>query len=253
MLPARLSRGLRVPFTGFAYLRQHPALWPFVLPAALVNVLITGVALAVLIVAWVLLVGWVLPMFGEGVWQTLLKVLVLISTVMVVVGLTVLFWLLMQNVIAGHLLSKLAERVEAKLGLKPGEIASVPFAWQVRDGAVDTAVVAGIHGSAFALQFLPVVGTLVGVPAALLADALVFGSDFMSHPLKLRGMSFAQRRAFIRRHLSETMGIGMVTLPLGLVPVLGGFVTAAALVGTVLLHRELAEAAGPAQQPAPAR
>ena len=242
---SRLSRGLSVPFAGLAYLRKHPKLWPYLLPAALVNVLITGFALAVLIVAAVVLWGWVLPAFGEGWWQATLMVLAIVGIAAVVIGITMACWMLFQNIIAGHLLSKLAARVERELGIEDGRIASVPFVWQVKDGALDTALVVGIHGTAFVIGLIPVLGTLAGLFAALAADALVMGNDFMGHPMKLRGMAFSERRDFVRRHLPETMGIGLVTLPLGIVPVVGGFVAAFSLVGTVLLYRELVEGVSP--------
>lgn len=238
----RFVRGLKVPLDGFAYVRRHPRLWPFLLPAALVNVLITGFALAILIITTILLVSWVAPVFGDGAWQTFLLVLTIVGVAAVVIGLTFVFWILFQNIIAGHLLSKLAERVEMQLGIDKDQLTSVPFSWQVKDGAIDTAMVVGIHGVAFMLQFIPLLGTLVGLFAAVSADALILGNDFLSHPMKLRGQRFAQRRDFVRRHLPETFGIGAVTLPLGLIPIFGGFVSAMSLVGTVRLYRELIEA-----------
>lgn len=237
----RFLRGTRVPFDGFAYLRKHPSLWPLVLPAALVNVFITGAALLVLVMLAVVLVGYVHPMFGEGFWQWVFEILVIIAIIVVVVGLTIVCWLLMQNIIGGHLLSKLAERVERQLGLAEDQIAPVPFSRQVKDGVYDTTLVLGIHGLAFAAQFVPVVGTMVAVPAALMADAYVFGSDFLNHPMNLRGMTFAQRRAMIRKHLPETVGIGVMTLPLGLIPIVGGLVMAGSVIGAVLLYRELSD------------
>ncbi|MFN3166925.1 MAG: EI24 domain-containing protein [Phycisphaeraceae bacterium] len=241
MAITRFLRGTRAPFDGFAYLRRHPSLWPFVLPAALVNVFITGAALLVLVLLAIVLINYVVPMFGDGFWQTVLMVLVIVAVVAVVVGLTVVCWLLMQNIISGHLLSKLAERVEHQLGLGEDAIRPVPFVRQVTDGVYDTALVLGIHGAAFAIQFVPVLGAAVGVPAALAADAYVFGSDFINHPLNLRGMSFKERRAFIRRHTAETVGVGAVTLPLGLIPVVGGLVMACSVIGAVRLYRELSE------------
>jgi len=243
MAISRFLRGARVPFDGFAYLRKHPTLWPFVLPAALVNVFITGAALVVLVLLAIVLINWVVPMFGDGFWQTVLMVLVIVAVVAVVVGLTIVCWLLMQNIISGHLLSKLAERVEKQLGLGEDEINAVPFVRQVTDGVYDTALVLGIQGAAFAVQFVPGIGTLVGVPAALAADAYVFGSDFLNHPLNLRGMSFKERRAFIRKHTAETIGVGALSLPLGLIPLVGGLVMACSVIGAVRLYRELSEKA----------
>lgn len=238
-MSTRFQRGLSTPFRGFAYLREHRHLWPFVLPAALVNVLITGAALVVLVLVAIVLVAWVHPMFGSGVWAIVLEVLVIAAVVGVVLGLTLVCWMLMQNIIAGHLMSKLAQRVEKDLGIDEGAIASVPFRRQVIDGGLDTGLLLGIHTAGLAVQFIPGVGTLVGVPMVFVGDAWVLGSDFLAHPLNLRGKTFRQRQAFLRKHAHEAVGIGAVVAPLGLIPLVGGLVAACAVIGAVLLYREL--------------
>jgi uncharacterized protein involved in cysteine biosynthesis len=235
------QEGLATPFRGFAHLRRHPHLWPFVIPAALVNVLITGAALLVLVLVAVALVAWVHPMFGDGVWAIVLEVIVIAAVVLVVLGLTLVCWLLMQNIIAGHLLSKLAERVERDLGIDEGAIASVPFRRQVIDGALDTGLLLSINGAGFLIQLVPGIGTVVGVPLVFIGDAWVLGSDFLAHPLNLRGRTFAERQRFLRRHGRVTVGIGAVVVPLGLIPIVGGLVTACTVIGAVLLYRELEE------------
>jgi len=238
-MSTRFQRGLSTPLRGFTYLRERKHLWPYVLPAALVNVLITGAALLVLVLVAVALVAWVHPMFGEGVWAIVLEVLVIAAVAVVVLGLTLVFWMLMQNIIAGHLLSKLAQRVEQDLGIDEGVIASVPFRRQVVDGGLDTGLLLGINLAGMAVQLIPGVGTLVGVPLVFIGDAWVLGSDFLAHPLNLRGKTFSERQAFLRKHSHETVGIGAVVAPLGLIPVLGGLVTCCAVVGAVQLYREL--------------
>ena len=170
LMSTRFQRGLSTPFRGFAYLREHKHLWPYVLPAALVNVLITGVALAVLVLVAVALVAWVHPMFGSGTWAIVLEVIVIAAVVLVVLGLTLVCWMLMQNIIAGHLMSKLAERVEKDLGIADGEIASVRFRRQVVDGGLDTGLLLGINLVGFAIQLVPGVGTVVGVPMVFIGD-----------------------------------------------------------------------------------
>lgn len=234
------QRGFATPFRGFSYLRERRHLWPFVLPAALVNVFITGAALAVLVLVAIVLIAWVHPMFGGGLWAVVLEVVVIAAVVVFVLGLTLLCWLLMQNIIAGHLMSKLAERVERELGVEDGTLASVPFRRQVIDGGLDTVMLLSINGAGLLIQFVPVVGTVVGVPLVFLGDAWVLGGDFLAHPLNLRGQTFGERQRFLRRHWRETVGVGSAVVPLGLVPVVGGLVAACAVVGAVLLHRELA-------------
>lgn len=243
-MSTRFQRGLSTPLRGFVYLRERKHLWPYVLPAALVNVLITGAALLVLVLVAIALVTWVHPMFGGGAWAVVLEVLVIVAVVLVVLGLTLVCWMLMQNIIAGHLMSKLAQRVEKDLGIGEGVIASVPFRRQVVDGGLDTGLLLGIHAAGFAAQLIPGVGAVVGVPMVVIADAWVLGSDFLAHPLNLRGKTFGERQAFLRRHAHETVGIGAVVAPLGLVPLLGGLVACCAVVGAVELYRELEAADG---------
>ncbi|MEM9415918.1 MAG: EI24 domain-containing protein [Planctomycetota bacterium] len=233
------QRGFATPFRGFSYLRKHQHLWPFVLPAALVNVFITGAALAVLVVVAIILVAWVHPMFGDGFWAVVLEVVVIAAVVVVVLGLTLLCWMLMQNIIAGHLMSKLAERVERDLGVDADTIASVPFARQVTDGVLDTGLLLAINTTGLLIQFIPGVGAVIGVPLVFIGDAWVLGSDFLAHPLNLRGRTFSDRQRFLRRHWRETVGVGSAVAPLGLIPVLGGLVAACTVVGAVLLYREL--------------
>lgn len=240
-MTSRFQRGLATPFRGFKHLRAHPHLWPFVIPAALVNVLITGAALVVLVLVAFALVAWVHPMFGEGVWAVVLEVIVIVAVVLVVLALTLICWMLMQNIIAGHLLSKLAERVERDLGIDDGEIASVPFRRQVIDGGLDTGLLLTINTAGFLIQLIPGIGTVIGVPLVFIGDAWVLGSDFLAHPLNLRGQTFTQRQTYLRKHAHETVGIGAVVAPLGLIPVVGGLVTACAVIGAVLLYRELEE------------
>lgn len=244
-MSSRIQRGLATPFRGFSHLRRYPHLWPFVIPAALVNLFITGAALAVLVLVAVALVVWVHPMFGGGFWAVVLEVVVIAAVALIVLGLTLVCWVLMQNIIAGHLLSKLAERVEHDLGIDPGAIASVPFRRQVTDGLLDTGLILTINIAGFLVQFIPGIGTLVGVPLVFLGDAWVLGSDYLAHPLNLRGRTFGERQKYLRAHTPETIGIGAVVLPLGLVPVLGGLVSACTVIGAVLLYREMEQEDAP--------
>jgi|GEM_PF-3571126 len=234
-------RGLYTPFRGIGFLCKNKSFWAWVLPPALVNTAITLVALVVLVALSWLLIDWVYPLFGTGFWQWVFKWLAVIGVVLAVLGLTVVVWLILINVCAGYLLSVLAGRVERRLGLREDEIHPVPLTQEVKEAVIETSRVLGIHGLAFAAQFIPVVGTAVSVPVVLLADAYIFGGEFLNYPMGVRGLSLEERTVFIRRHRAEAVGMGSTILPLGLVPIVGGFMMAFATVGAVLLYRELVE------------
>jgi len=72
----RYTHGLRAPFRGMGLLRQHPKLWAWVLPPALVNTLITLLALVGIVVFSWMLIEWVWPMYGDTFWQWVYKITV---------------------------------------------------------------------------------------------------------------------------------------------------------------------------------
>lgn len=238
----RYFKGLRAPLDGLGYLRQNKSLWAWVLPPALVNTLVTiGVLVGAVVLAW-MLIAWAWPMYGDSLWQWVFKLAAAIGIVLGVIGLAVVLWLILISVCVGYLLGLLAERVEKKLGLDESQISPMSLVRETGEALIESGKILSIHGVAFLMQFIPVVGTVVSVPAALLADAYVLGGEVMGYPMGVRGMTLKERSVFIKAHRLETVGLGSAVLPTSFVPVLGGFVMCFATIGAVLLYRELSEA-----------
>jgi len=238
-LLTRYFKGLYAPVRGLGYLRANRSLWKWVLPPALVNTLITVLALggAVALSWW--LIGWAWPMYGDSLWQWVAKVFAAVGIVLGVIGLMVVVWLILTSLCAGYLLGVLAGRVEKQLGLSEAEVHDISLVREGVEATAETAVVLGIHGGAMVAQFVPVLGTVVSVPIVLVTDAFVLGWEIMGQPMGVRGMTLKERAAFIKRHRPETLGLGSAVLPAVLVPVVGGFVMCFATIGAVLLYREL--------------
>ena len=235
----RYMHGLRSPLRGLGLLREHKKLWLWVFPPAIINTLITLLALVmVVMLSWVL-IDWVWPMYGSSFWQWVYKITVSIAIVLGVIGLTAVAWLILTSVCVGFLLSILAERVEKTLGLAEEEVYEISLVREGIEAALETSVVVTIHAAAFLAQFVPVIGTAVSVPAVLITDAFVFGWEIMSYPMGVRGLTLKQRAAFIRKHRPETVGLGTTVLPTAIIPIVGGLVMCFATIGAVLLYRDL--------------
>lgn len=237
----RYTRGFRATFRGFNYLRKNKGLLLWVLPPALVNTLITILALVMLISLswWLISIVW--PMYGDTFWQWVFKISVSIGIVLGVIAATAVVWLILTGIVAGYLLGVLAGRVERRLGLDEDEIHDISLIREGTEALLETSVIITIHALAFLAQFVPVVGTMVAMPAVLITDAFVFGWEIMSHPMGVRGMTLKERSAFIKRHRPETLGLGSTVLPTAIIPIVGGFVMCFATIGAVLLYRELIE------------
>ena len=57
--------------------------------------------------------------------------------------------------------------------------------------------------------------------------------------MELRGTRWLDRQAFAKKHLGATVGLGIVVTGLMLIPIVGALFQTTAVVGAVLLHREL--------------
>lgn len=236
---SRYTRGLFAPFRGLGHLRRNKVLWLWAIPPALVNTLITLLALTLLVwLSW-LAVGYVWQLYGSGFWQWVWRIAASIAAVIGVIGATLVVWLMLVNICAGYLLGILAEKVEKRLGLGQDEVYALSLVRETGDAVVESGKMLTIHGVALLMQFVPVIGAVVALPAVLIADAYLFGSEFFSYPMGVRGKTFKERSAFIRAHRAETLGIGTTILPVTLIPIVGGFMMSFATVGAVLLYREI--------------
>lgn len=87
------------------------------------------------------------------------------------------------------------------------------------------------------LAMLPIVGPFLAAPLA----AALLAVQQTEVPLARRGLDFAQRLAWHRRYLPESLGFGLAALVLLLVPCAGLLVTAAVAAGGTFLVLEFEE------------
>ena len=152
-------------------------------------------------------------------------------------------WVMLNGILCGHYHGRLARQVELRLGMRPEDMKELSLRYQVGDTLRDFGALLVINGGFLLLNFVPVLGTVVGTAGALYFDSFIFGMDYLDFPLALRGLRRAEKRAFGRRHRAHTVGLGAAIFLFNLVPVVGSVVLSTAAAGAVLLHRRL-QAAG---------
>lgn len=232
--------GLAVPWIGLRYMMRHPALWRYGVFPVLVNLLITGFLLILLIAAG----GWffvtIHPKFGEGAWWLLAEVLAAALVVVVVFGLAVVAWMVLQGILCGHFYGRLAEQVELQLGMRREEIKDVPFGVQVADTFRDVSSLILVNAGCLVVQIIPGLGTVVGLASSYYFTCFTLGLEYWEYPLALRGLRRGEMREFARRHRAQTLGLGTMVTLMALVPLVNAVLLTTAVTGAVLLHRRLA-------------
>jgi uncharacterized protein involved in cysteine biosynthesis len=236
---AELYLGLAAPWRGLGYLQDHPALWRYgILPVAL-NILVTLLVLAGVAASAVALAVYIHPRFADSVLGWVGEVLTLLGLLVAAVGASVVGWLIFGALLTDHFNGLLARRIELSLGTPPAELRELPVLWQMADALWTAAVLLVINAGLLLLNCLPVIGSIIAIPLAVIVDGYVFGRDYLDYPLSLRGWPRPQKHQFARQHWPAMIGLGTTVLLANLVPVLGGILLTTAVVGAVLMYRDL--------------
>lgn len=232
--------GFGASFRGLGYMLEHRSLWRYAIWPTALNVAITLAVFAGLVVAAVGVLAWRLADgLPSGWWPITLELLIAGALLIGVLSLTLVVGWLLQGILLGYFYSKLALRVEQELGIGDEELGEVPLKIEIIDTLIDTALLLLVLGGFLVLQLIPVIGTLVGLAGWLYGNWYILGRDTLDHPLNLRGQRRAERRGFARRHKGAVLGLGCIVFLLTLVPIAGAMMQTTAVVGAVLLHREL--------------
>jgi CysZ protein len=233
------GRGFAAPWLGFAYLCKHPALWLYGIVPVLLNLVITAFVLTILIGAAIAFMTYLHPKFPEGTWGILLEIVTALGLLVATGTLAFVVWILMLGILVGHSLGRLAKRVELQLGTPPDQLQDIPWMYQVVDSFRDVGMLIVINGGTLLLHLIPGLGSVLAVAVSLYFDSLLFGAEVFDYPLMLRGMRRDEKWRFLKAHRPYTLGIGFVTLVVGMIPLIGPIFMTTATVGAVLLYHEL--------------
>jgi CysZ protein len=231
--------GFAAPCHGFVFLCKRPRLWRYVIVPVLLNLVITVFVLALLLAAAVAYIAHVHPAFSEGWWGILLEFVTALSLLVAAATLALVVWLLLLGIFVGHSLGLLAKRVERELGTPEDQLHDIPWGHQIVDACRDVAMLIAINGATLLLHLIPLVGSVLAVGLSLYFDSLLFGAEVFDYPLSLRGKRRDEKWKFLKARRPYVIGLGLATLLIGLVPLIGPIFMTTATVGAVLLYHDL--------------
>lgn len=231
--------GLAVPWAGLRYMSKNVSLWRYGILPVIVNLLITGLLLAFLIGAGVYFCVAIHPKFGEGWMWLLAEVAVVAMLAIAVLATTVAAWLMLQSILCGYFYDQLARQVESQLGISPGQLKDVALWSQATDSLRDVSQLLLINAGCFLVQFIPGIGTVLGVCGSYYFTCYTLGLEYFDYPLALRGYRRAEKLAFARRHRFHVLGLGTAVAVLVIIPIINAVFLTTAVTGAVLLNRRL--------------
>lgn len=252
---SELTTGLRDVGRGFDFVKRHPSLWKWILAPSVITLLLLIAAIVGVAALTEPLVTWVtshLPSFLEAIAGVIL-------TIVVVAGLSLaalLVFVSVAGMVAGPFNELLSEAVEERLTGKP----SGPFSLAA---FLRGAVLGILHGLRrlvvalvgivllFALGLIPVVGTIAAGVIGLWMAARGAAYDAYDSVLSRREMAYRDKLAYLDRHRSRTLGLGITIAGMLLVPGLNLVALGLGAVGATLATHDLeARKAQPTQNSA---
>jgi CysZ protein len=217
----QLATGIHDVGRGLAVLRAHPALWKWVVAPAVVTLLVLVAAIAAIVhlvhpvAAWISeRLGWVASIAG-GV------LTLVVTAVLACVGLLV--FTQVAGMIAGPFNEQLSERVESVLtGRPPSPFSLRELAHGAALGVVHSArrIAAALVGVAlvFVVGLVPVIGAVAAVVLAAWFTATAAAYDCYDAVFGRRAMAYRDKLAYLARHRSRTLGLGLAVAGMLLVP-----------------------------------
>jgi CysZ protein len=215
---AAFGDGFTSPWIGCRYMWQQPALWRYGLIPFVLNLLVTGMLLAMLVAVAGYCIVVLHPTFADGWLGRTLEVLVILAVLIVAFGLSAIVWVILQGIFCGHFYAKLAEQVELRLGMKREDIQEIAFSHQILDTLSDAGFLVGVNLGLLLLHCVPGVGSVIGAAGSYYFTCTTLGLDYFEYPLALRGKRRSEMKAFARRHRAHTLGMGTGVAVVSFVP-----------------------------------
>jgi uncharacterized protein involved in cysteine biosynthesis len=231
--------GFMAPWRGLSHILTTRGLWVWAAAPFLVSLVIYVMALGVYVYGEWKMIGWMWDWFSEGFWGTAFKWFSVIGAI--VAGALAVFAiaLAVNEGVNGFFLTRLARKTEVLLGVEEGELKDVSVMEGAVDVAKDLAGMIGVNLLLLGVGFIPVAGVLVAIPLGLYFNSFRLGVEFLELPMGLRGMRRSEIVMFAKINSHHTLGLGMVMVLAGFVPLVGPMLAPSAAVGAVLLYRKI--------------
>ena len=240
---SELTTGLHDVGRGFDFVKRHPSLWKWILAPSVITLLLLIAAVVGVAALTEPLVTWVtshLPSF-------LASIAGVILTIVVVLGLSLaalLVFVSVAGMVAGPFNELLSEAVEERLTGTPG----APFSLAAFLRGAMLGVLHGLRRVAvslvgivllFALGLIPVIGTIAAGLIGLWLAARGAAYDAYDSVLSRREMAYRDKLAYLDRHRSRSLGLGITIAGMLLVPGLNLVALGLGAVGATLAAHDL--------------
>lgn len=188
------------------------------------------------------LVLWLTP-FVEGGPEWLATSLRLLLGVTIVAGAAVLMVLMFAGVslaVGAPIYDRIAAAVDAELGIRPDLAGHENSVWASIGNALKLLIIAiPISLGVFLVSLIPFVGSVLGAVLGAFAGGRALALEMTAGAMDARGVSAADHRKLVGGQRAKTMGFGVATYLLLLVPVIAIVAMPVATVAGVLMARDL--------------
>ncbi|MBT3218108.1 MAG: hypothetical protein HN348_03380 [Proteobacteria bacterium] len=238
-------RGFLYPFRGFAFLRQHPVLLPWViLPTLMTAAMIIIAAWATFTYTPVLLAALMAPPAG-GILLTLWTAIAIVLGIAIFVALAAFLYLL-SGIIGAPFYDRLSERVEeVRFGPRLAEYTWWIFAVDIYYSVVHTALALAmwiaIMMLLMGLNVIPVIGSTLEIIGSTMAMALFLAREMMDGAMSRRRLSFIHKVRIVKQHGSLMGGMGLASAMFLAIPVFNLIGMPISIIGGTLLFCDLEE------------
>ncbi len=234
--------GVRLIGRGFGMWTDSPKLMLLGAIPALVVGLLYLAAVVVLVLALDSIVLWATP-FAEGwdePWLTIFRIFVGLAVLVLATFLLVRTYTGLTLAIGDPFYERIWRDIEARLGDAPADETTF---WAgvgrgLRSFLSLTAISVPLGLLLFALGLVPVVGAPLSIVLGAVLGGHVLSLELSGYAMDARGIRFRERRRLLRQRRARTLGFGMVTYLMFLVPILSVVAMPAAVVGATILARE---------------
>jgi len=246
-LPPRSRWG--AAFGGVGYLGQGFRMWltsPRLMLLGAIPALIVGLVYVAGIVVLILNIDAIavaITPFASSwpeLWQTLTRVAATLAVLVVSVLFVAYTYTAVTLAVGDPFYEKIWRQVETRLGDAPAE-RDIGLAASLGRGLADAVRMLlpaiGIGLVVFVCGFIPIVGSLLAISLGAFFGGWLLVVELTGFAFDERGHTLGERRRMLRANRAQSLGFGIATYLLFLIPVAAVFVMPSAVAGAALLSR----------------
>lgn len=234
--------GVRLIGRGFGMWTDSPKLMFLGAIPALVVGLLYLAAVVVLVLNLDTIVLWATPFAADWAepWLMIFRIFVGLAVLVLATFLLVRTYAGLTLAIGDPFYERIWRDIEARLGDAPSDDTTF---WTgvgrgLRSFVSLTAISLLLGIGLFALGLVPVVGAPLSIAVGAVLGGNALALELTGYAMDARGVGVRERRRLLRERRARTLGFGMVTYLMFLVPILSVVTMPAAVVGATILARE---------------